>query len=351
MIDITRMELVPGMIIGKDILNFRGEVIFPAGTKVDEKIIAKMTRYSVTVVSIIEDIDLATTYFEKIIASKGFKEFERWYNLCLIDYKNFMIDFVEKQTPINVRLLLQMHEKLESLVENQTLMLDYLYCLISNEDELTHTHCLNSTLIAGVFADWLVMSPSEKEKLIMCAFFYDIGKLKLPYDLLWKPDKLTDIEFATIKTHPILGYEIARTQKLDTYILNSILMHHERYDGSGYPSGLKRDQIDFYAQHIAIIDSYEAMTSPRAYRKALNPMQVIARFEQELPKHNPAILLPILKRLADSQIGLKVLLSDDSEWEIFVINPVMLSRPILKNEKIEFLNLSERTDLEIISMH
>jgi len=350
--DIARIALQPGMVIGKDVFNYREELLFPSGTKIDEAVIAKLARHSIMAVSIMEDIDFATTHFEKIRLSEGFRNFELQYNHCLISYRNAMNNFVLNGTPIDTQFLLSIYHTLASLAPSGNLLLDYLYNMIPNEDELTHTHCLNSALIAGVFANWLSMSSADREILILSGFFYDIGKLKLPYELLWKPGKLSNIEYATIKTHPVLGYEMARTQSLNPHILNAIFMHHERCDGTGYPSGLKKEQIDIFARYIAIIDAYEAMTSARTYRHSLTPLEVIARFEQEgLQRYDEVLLRPILKRIADSQIGLTVVLSDDSKWEIFVINPAKLSKPILKRNETEFLNLAERPDLEIVSIH
>lgn len=350
--DIARIALRPGMVIGKDIFNYRDEMLFPVGTKIDEAVIAKLARHSIMAVPIMEEIDFATTHFEKIRLSDGFRNFELQYNHCLLSYRNMMNNFVNNSVPVDLQFLMCIYHTLVAMTPNTNLLLDYLYNMVPNEDELTHTHCLNSALIAGIFADWLSMTPSDKETLILSGFFYDIGKLKLPYDLLWKPGKLTEVEYATIKTHPILGYEMARMQGLNPHILNAIFMHHERCDGTGYPSGLRKEQIDIFARYIAIIDAYEAMTSARTYRHSLTPLQVIARFEQEgLQRYDETLLRPILKRIADSQIGLTVKLNDDSKWEIFVINPAKLSRPILKRNESEFLNLSERPDLEVVSIH
>lgn len=350
--DIARIALQPGMIIGQDIFNYRNELVFSSGTKIDETVIAKLARHSIMVVPIMEDIDFATTHFEKIRLSEPYRNFELQYNHCLIAYRNAMNNFVSNSVPVNTEFLLDIYRKLTALAPSNHLLLDYLYNMVPNEDELTHTHCLNSALIAGVFADWLSMSPADKEILVLSGFFYDIGKLKLPYEILWKPGDLNNVEYATIKTHPVLGYEMARTQSLDPHILNAIFMHHERCDGTGYPSGLKKEQIDLFARYIAIVDAYEAMTSARTYRQSLTPLEVIARFEKEgFQRYDEVLLRPILKRIADSQIGLDVKLSDGSTWEIFVINPAKLSKPILKRNDTEFLNLAEREDLEIVSIH
>lgn len=347
--DIARMALEPGMMLGQDIYNSKGKLLYKAGTKVDENVIGRLTRHSIIVVSILEKEDFATTHFEKVRISKGFTKFEASYIKYLSEYKKIMTNFVEYQEPIDNSTLLDIHNHLSELGGSH--MLDYLYNMVPSEDALTHAHCLNSALIAGVFADWLAMRQKEKETLILCAFFYDIGKLKLPYDLLWKPEKLSEEEYALVRTHSLLGFEMAKKLELDPHILKSILMHHERCDGTGYPARLKVDQIDVYARHIAIIDAYEAMTSARAYRRSMTPMETISRFEEDFHRYDETLLRPILKRISDSQIGLQVKLNDDSLWEIFIINPMKLSRPILKKEETIFLDLYQHPELEIVSIY
>lgn len=355
---IARLALTPGMELAEDVVNNRNEVIVHAHTRVDDAIISRLARYQVTTVSIMENIDYATTHFEKIRLSEGFEKFEKTYQDLFPRYKEMMNDLVENGTSVDLDALMGIYHSLVDPVSSGKVLLDYLYNMLSNEDELTHAHCLNSALIAGVFADWLYMKPDEKNMLILCAFFYDIGKLKLPADLLWKPGKLTEVEFARIKTHPLLGYDIVKNQtNLDPHVIKSILMHHERCDGQGYPSKLKMQQIDFYARHISIIDAYEAMTSPRVYRQSLTPLQVVERFEKSgMLQYDYDILRPIMKRIADTQIGLTVKLSNDSIWEIFLLNQQRYSRPVLKrtlpgSEQMELLDLMKYPDLDIIAIY
>lgn len=352
------MALTPGMEIAEDVLNNHNEIIVPAHTLVDDAVLSRLSRYQIMAVSIMENIDYATTHFEKVRLSKGFEKFEKTYQELFPRYKKMMNDLVEYGTHVETDALLEIFHALYDPVDSRKTMLDYLYNMIPSEDELTHAHCLNSALIAGVFANWLHMKEEEKNMLILCAYFYDIGKLKLPDSLLWKPDKLTDVEFAQIKTHPLLGFNIVKNQtNLDPHIIKSILMHHERCDGQGYPSKLKMQQIDFYARHISIIDAYEAMTSPRAYRRSLTPLQVVERFEKSgMMQYDYDILRPIMKRIADTQIGLTVKLSDDSVWEIFLLNQLRYSRPVLKRDipgtdQMEFLDLMKRSDLEILAIY
>lgn len=352
---IASMVLKPGMEIGEDVLNSRGEVIIPTHTIVDDSVIARLKRHSVMAVSIMDEIDYATTHFEKVRLSNAFKNFRQLYMHLFPQYKSMMNNLVEKGIPADTDILLQIYYILTEKIVSGRQLLDFLYNMVPSEDELTHTHCMNSALIAGVFADWLGMKPKEKETLILCAYFYDIGKLKLPNSLLWKSGKLTDVEFARIKTHPLLGYEIVKDHDLDPHIIKSILMHHERCDGNGYPSHLKMQQIDFYARHISIIDAYEAMTSARSYRQSLTPLEVVARFEDTgFMQYDHEILKPIMSRIADTQLGMTVKLSDESIWEIFLPNQIRFSRPTLKREsqngQVELLDLMKHPDLKIVSI-
>ena len=194
---ITKMELQPDMVLGEDILD-QNRVIYPAGTTVTPQIMEKLKRYDLVCVTIMEDEDFATTHYEKIRFDSNFKAFERAYPIFLGEYKLAMKQLlVMGRKPADI-VLLTIYRELYYYISSGSALLDYLYNLMPSEDELTYTQGLNAALLAGAFADWLSMSEDEKNTLILCGFYYDIGKLQLPYELLWKPGKLTDAEFKII---------------------------------------------------------------------------------------------------------------------------------------------------------
>ncbi len=217
---------------------------------------------------------------------------------------------------------------------------------------MTHAHCLNSALLAGVFGTWWELPQDDVMLLIQCGFFYDIGKLKLPQDLLWKSEKLTDLEYTKLKTHTMLGFELLKDQpEIGEPVIKATLQHHERCDGSGYPSKLKGDKINIFAKYIAVIDAYEAMTSARTYRQPLNPFQVIENFEREgYEKYEKAILQPILYHIAATQLGFMVRLSNDEEASVYTINKDNLARPLLKRKDGKFIDLSSKPELTITAI-
>lgn len=350
--NVARMTLENGMVIGEDIYSYQNELLYPKDTVVTEKVIARLARHSIICVAIKEDIDYATTHFEKVRLSSEFKYFEFTYNDCMPIYSQLMTDFVEKRTPVRMSKLMDLYVMITSCARSGEQLLDFLYNMLPREDAMTHAHCLNSALIAGVFGTWWRLSKEDIFLLIQCGFFYDIGKLELPQELLWKPGKLTDLDFAKLKTHTMLGFNLLKDQNLNEHVIKATLMHHERCDGSGYPSRLQSDKIDIFAKYISVIDAYEAMTSARTYRQSLNPFQVIENFEQEgYVKFDEAILRPLLYHIASTQLNFNVRLNNDEEAQIREINKAALARPLLQKEDGELIDLSRQPDLKIMAIY
>ena len=344
---VARIELVPGMILGEDIV-LQGEVLYPKDTVLNPTILERLKRYSIMCASIKEDVDFAKTHKEKLHFNEDFLNFEKKHAENLQRYKKLMLDFLNNGTPIPEDELFAIYDDMESTYTYSSELLDFLYNLTPNEEELTYNHCLNSALLAGVFGTWVRMPEEERRTLILCGFYYDIGKFKLPYEVLWKPDKLTDEEYALVKKHPVIGYAMVRNLPIDEHIKNAVIMHHERMDGTGYPYHMKTTKIDSYARYIAMIDTYIAMASPRSYRSAFTPLQILGNFEGSLFKYDMELLIPLMKHIGDAQIGSTVELNDGSVWEVFIINTTTYARPRLKNDKTEFLNLADHMELKIV---
>lgn len=349
---VARMELKPGMITAEDVLNYKNEIIVNANTKITDTIIEKLARQSIMVVPIKEDIDFATTHFEKVRLSEGFKQFENTYKIYFPVYKNLVMSAVTNRTPIKMEQLMQVYNNIIVCAKSGELLLDYLYNMLPGEDDMTHAHCLNSALIAGVFGTWLGLSNSDITLLIECAFLYDIGKLSIPYQILWKPERLTSEEYRFVMRHTTIGHDFLKSYgSFDQHILNATLQHHERCDGSGYPKALIANEIDQFAKYIAIIDTYEAMTSPRSYRQKLNPFQIIANYEHEgFVKYDYNAIKSILSHIANSQLGFNVQLNSGAIGEVILINEKALSRPLVKMNDNSLIDLSANKQLGIVAV-
>jgi len=143
-------------------------------------------------------------------------------------------------------------------------------CIISTveaRDVYTASHSDRVRELSLCIADAMGVSPSTREHLALAAHLHDIGKIGIPDRVLFKPGRLTDEEFATMKEHPVIGAEVVSRAPSMTEVAQTILHHHERYNGTGYPDGLSGDQIPMTSRIIAIADSIDAMTSRRCYRE------------------------------------------------------------------------------------
>lgn len=348
---VARMALENGMILADDVYSYQNDLIAKEGDMITKELIAKFSRYSVMCVDIKEPEDFAATRYERVRLSKEFKNFELVYNNNLNAYKYMIQSFLNDRTPVNTSYLLQIHDNIINCCSNEEQILDMLYHLMPSEDDLTYAHCLNAALISTVFGKWIGLNENELQLFTLCGFFYDIGKMKLPDSIIWKPYKLTDEEFEIVKTHTTLGYELLKNQNINEMIKICTLNHHERVDGSGYPNKLKGDAIDSFSKYIGIVDAYEAMTSARIYRSSLTPFQVIRTFEKQgFEKYDSIVLKTILSKIANFQIGRHIRLSNGVEGDILLIHADYLSSPLIKIDATEVVDLKDFPDIEIITI-
>ena len=146
--------------------------------------------------------------------------------------------------------------------------------MIEARDAYTRGHSNRVAQCSVAIGKKLGLSEKELKNIDYMALLHDIGKIGVPDNILNKPFSLTEDEYAVMKKHPTKGYDILKNFSAIPDLHYGILYHHERYDGKGYPGGLKGEEIPFQARIIAIADTYDAMTSDRAYRKAL-PLDVV----------------------------------------------------------------------------
>ena len=150
---------------------------------------------------------------------------------------------------------------------------------IDARDPYTHGHSARVTNFSLAILDCLGAvvevdkNPLFRQRLQIAAVLHDIGKIGVPDYILHKPSKLTEKEWEAMRKHPVTGAEIVTHIKGLRDLIGGIKHHHERYDGKGYPDGLKSDEIPFMARIIAVADTFDAMTSDRPYRKGL-PVEV-----------------------------------------------------------------------------
>ena len=151
---------------------------------------------------------------------------------------------------------------------------------VDAKDDYTKGHSMRVAAYSELLAQRLGWSEEEIQNIYYVAMLHDVGKIGVPDAVLNKPFKLTDVEFRLIKGHTLMGAEILNDFKMFPNVSVGAKYHHERYDGKGYPEGLKGESIPLVARVIGLVDSYDAMTSNRVYRKRLNDDIVMQELEK-----------------------------------------------------------------------
>lgn len=141
--------------------------------------------------------------------------------------------------------------------------------MLEIHDSYTKGHSENVAMLSSKLAKKLNLSKSEQDEAYWAGLVHDIGKILIPDAILNKQTRLTEDEFEFIKKHPVWGYETLKSFENLSVIASDVLYHHESWDGKGYPNGLKQKEIPLISRIISIADSWDAMTSKRAYRKPL----------------------------------------------------------------------------------
>ena len=147
-------------------------------------------------------------------------------------------------------------------------VLEILCAALDRRDRVTEGHSRRMAGLSLVVARELELSRAALKDLEQAAILHDIGKITVPDAVLSKPGPLTEAEWQEMKRHPVVGYDMVRNVPLLRRAADIIYTHHERFDGGGYPSGLKGEEIPLAARIFAVVDTYDAITSDRPYRRA-----------------------------------------------------------------------------------
>ncbi|MGN0389637.1 MAG: HD-GYP domain-containing protein, partial [Wujia sp.] len=248
-------ELKEGMTTLSDTYSDSGKLIVPKDTILTNSIIQILINNGVVFVDASatvetpkpQEADLFSNAIdeEKIKEKPQYKKFAHRYEKSVSEMEDQINDIVHKNAPIDVDSMMQNTMNTLKALNDSPFSIFSMLSTMKSYDDSTFNHCLNVALICNIFAGWLGLSEEEQKLITACGLFHDIGKLLIPEQIIKKPGKLTNEEFEIIKTHPTKEYNLLKKNKVDIHIQYAALMHHEKFDGSGYPIGLVGSQIDW----------------------------------------------------------------------------------------------------------
>ncbi|RKD26071.1 HD-GYP domain, c-di-GMP phosphodiesterase class II (or its inactivated variant) [Caminicella sporogenes DSM 14501] len=331
-------ELKEGMILGEDIVGKYSILYASKGTILNKNIIDGIKRLGIKYIYVIKNKDDDVLLVDK--------KLDKEYRRTLDYFKNVYFN-VKIGKKIVVDELQEVVQPLVNEVKNSINILNRLKQMEIN-DLYTYKHSINVCVISTMIGKWMNFSQNELNEIAIAGLFHDIGKSKIPNEILNKAGKLTKEEFEVMKSHTLEGYKILKnTDCISDDIAYGALQHHERIDGKGYPNGLKNDQIHIYAKIISIADIYDAMTSNRVYRNKTSPFKVAELiFNDSFGHLDPHIANLFLKGISQFYVGNIVKLNNGEVGEVILVNKNNPTRPLVK-VKDKYIDLSKNYSFEI----
>ena len=211
-------------------------------------------------------------------------------------------------------------DMVESVIRNPDAMV--VLTQLKNADEYTALHSLRVCILAITFGRHLDLSREELNLLGIGALLHDVGKMKVPLEILNKPGKLSDVEFKIMKSHVPEGVKIIeKASGIAPASLEVVRCHHERYSGGGYAAGLAGNDIHPFGLIAAIVDCYDAITSDRVYQKGISPQEALSRmYEWRSRDFHPVLVEQFIQCMGIYPIGSVVEMSDGSTGVVVTVN-------------------------------
>lgn len=332
-------NLTPEMILDQDVYTRSGNLLISSGTQLTDVLIQKLLEFGIKQVNI-RDIHPENT---------DYKSFEKKYEESVDKIKDsFKIARYEKT--VNMSEFENIVDGLLDKAKSGRGVLSYMK-LIEQKDSYTLQHSINVSIAAMLMGKWLNYSEQDIKTLGTAAILHDIGKLFIPDSILNKTSKLNESEFKIMKNHSMLGYKLLKDSNVDNdLILNAVLTHHERFNGSGYPFRLSGYKISEFARILAICDVYDAVTSNRVYKNKENPLEGLkVIFEDSYNGLDPYLCKVFLNNVIVAYCGSNAVLNNGTVGKIIKIVPEQPTKPWIAVDD-DLCDLQSSKNIEIVDI-
>ncbi len=311
-----------GMILGKAIFFNGAAILLEAGVELTETYINRLINLGISEVYIDDEIS-KDIVVRDVVADETRRE-------AIEFIKNTMNTYCSGDTLYTIEVMKVVNKIIDDILSLDDIIVNLTD--IKTCDNYTFLHSVNVCILSIITGVNLEMPYNELKDLGVGALLHDIGKVVIPSQILQKDSALTDEEYEVVKKHSIMGYNILKTMPQISEVSAMVaLCHHERYDGKGYISGLKKDEIHVFSRIVAIADIFDALTSDRIYRKKISTNQAIDYLTViAAPSLDSNILCCFTKIIPPFPIGTGVLLNNGEKGVVIGLNKYLPTRPVLR---------------------
>ncbi|ARK31964.1 HD-GYP domain-containing protein [Halalkalibacter krulwichiae] len=336
-----------GAKLGKAIYNDSGQVLLNTGAMLTERVLNRLIGLGYTFIYI-QDEQTKGVEFNSVV-----KEETKRLAIHTIKTKfQTIADGIQLRKSLNCDRLNKDFSKVVEVIlddiknnKNAVEILSDVFIY----DSYIFTHSLNVTVYTLRLAIELGFSDKQLMEIGLGALLHDVGKMAIPVEILNKPDRLTDEEYQMIKSHARAGYDLLRNvPNVSLVTAHCALQHHERPDGTGYPQGLKGNEIHLYAKIIAVADVFDAVTSNRIYRKPMLPHEGLELLYSGVGHQFEHSLVEAFRNtIAVYPVGLRVKLSDGRKGFVMKQNKQLSTHPIVHVTEEHNLVLAIGYDIDL----
>ncbi len=342
-------QLKDGMMVNQEVYSEQGNILLPKDFVIEqeERIRTLLSRHDITTVSVRmpERIPDAVSPQERQVMAFMASVDEKCDRLRN-EFQQILFDGHLQEDVLEERI----SETLSAFEADINVM--QLMQRLRDSDDATYVHAHNVALTSHLIGRWMNLTAEQIKTLTITALFIDIGKMKVPAEVMQKQGKLTDDELAAVQKHAQHSYEaIKDIAFINHEVMMGVLHHHERMDGSGYPMKLLGEAIPLYARIVAVADVYNALTSKRPYRDKKTPFEAIRIMETDFVQGlDPQVLFLFLNRIGNLFTGQRVTLNDGRTGEIIFVPKQNIHRPMVRldtDDQVLDLNSSTAKDILI----
>ncbi|MFC5402156.1 HD-GYP domain-containing protein [Cohnella soli] len=338
----------PGMRLAKKIYSDDGIVLLAEGVELNAKLIRRLGECGINYLYIQDDITSDVVVRELIS--------EETQRSVLRAVKTAFKGFMDPQGRgrgvtypyVGKNMRQAMHLILDDLSRNQDAMI--MLMNMQTVDNYLYRHSLNVCVYTALLGMAYGYDDEQMVTLGMGALLHDVGKTQISLKVLLKPDKLSDFEYEEMKRHTERGYYLLKDEpNIPLLAAHCAFQHHERLDGSGYPRGIKGNEIHEFAKWIGIVDSYDAMTSHRIYRTPILPHQAVeALYSGSGTLYETSMLRLFRDKVAIYPIGMSLKLNTGQTAVVTDINSTCAHRPVIRVLTDEYgRNLNAPYDMDL----
>ena len=322
--------LPSGAILGKSIVDMQGRTLLYKGVQITDWHIKRLQKYNIPYVYI-DDLESRHIIPEDIIPDK----LRREAIVTIKDTFEHMKDEIHQSKSMVIENAALTMSKLVNQLTDELKGHQDLFHIISDIytfDNYVFNHSLNVALYSLAIGLELKLKPDVLKTLGLGSILHDVGKMAVPEEILFKPGKLLEEEFKIIKRHSEEGFHILRqVHNLSLLVAHCAYQHHERLDGSGYPRGLKNNEILYMAKIIAVADVFDAVTSNRVYRDAMLPSEALELlYAGAGTKFDMEIVDAFKRSVAIYPVGITVELNDGRKGIVARQNLGYSDRPVIE---------------------